>query len=86
MLHEEQRGREHTVSKYECLLLVIVNTTLFINVYTPARHIRTPYFRCIQGERVIIVLIELLAKMGLQEKLFHSFKEDKSWQRWQGGQ
>lgn len=70
VLHEEKRGKEHTISKYECLLPVIVNTTLFIHVYTPARHIRTPYFHCTQGERVIIVLIELLAKMGLQEKLF----------------
>lgn len=72
------------MSKYECLLPVIVNTTLFIHVYTLARHIRIPYFHCTQGERVIIVLIELLVKVGLREKLFHSFKEDKSWQRWQG--
>lgn len=73
------------MSKYEYLLPIIVNTTLFVHVYTPLRHIRTPSFHRTQEERVIILLIELLVKMGLQEKLFHSFQEDKSWQGWQGG-
>lgn len=51
--------------KYECLLPLSTNTMLFIHVYTPARHIRAPYLYCTQGERVIILFIELLVKIGL---------------------
>lgn len=60
---------------------VIVNTTLFIHAYAPARHIRIPHFHCTQGERVICSF-EPFVKTGWQEKLFHLLKEDKSWQRW----
>lgn len=66
------------------LFPIVVNTTLFLYVYTLGRRIRAPCFHCIQGERVIILLMEMLVKMGFQEKWFFFLKEEKSWQRWRG--
>lgn len=65
VVNEEKRERAHLMSKYECLLPLRVNTMLFMYVYIPASHIRAPYSHCTQGERVTILFVELLVKMGL---------------------